>query len=99
MNLPSQLQQEVEKWASRQGISLEQFILQAVAEKVTALNQQNIETTARLPQAVQASTSQQPKIYRKEGILVVETEPINNIDINAFIDELREARIQEQMVW
>jgi len=39
MNLPVQLQQDAEKWASRQGISLEQFILQAVAEKVTALNQ------------------------------------------------------------
>jgi len=42
-------------------------------------------------------SSQQPKIYRKEGILVVETEPINNLDINAFIDGLREERIQEQM--
>jgi hypothetical protein len=99
VNLPSQLQQEVEKWASRQGISLEQFILQAITEKVTALNQQNTETTASLPQAVQSSTFQQPKIYRKEGILVVETEPINNLDINAFIDELREERIQEQMAW
>lgn len=99
MNLPSQLQQEVEKWASRQGISLEQFILQAVTEKVTALNQQNTQTTAHLPQAVQSLTSQQPKIYRKEGILVVETEPINNLDIDAFIDGLREERIQEQMAW
>jgi len=99
VNLPSQLQQEVEKWASRQGISLEQFILQAVVEKVTALNQQNTQATTQISQAVQSSTSQQSKIYRKEGILVVETEPINNIDINAFIDELREERIQEQMVW
>jgi len=99
MNLPSQLQQEVEKWASRQGISGEQFILQAVAEKVTALNQQITETTPQISQAVQSSTSQQPKIYRKEGILVVEIEPINNLDINAFVNELREERIQEQMAW
>ncbi len=99
MNLPSQLQQEVEKWASRQGISLEQFILQAVTEKVTVLNQQNTQATTQISQAVQSSTSQQPKIYRKEGILVVETEPIGNLDINAFIDELREERIQEQMAW
>lgn len=99
MNLPSQLQQEVEKWANYQGISFEQFILQAVAEKVTALNQPNTETTAYIPQAVQSSTFQQPKIYRKEEILVVETEPINNFDINTFIAELREERIQEQMTW
>lgn len=97
MNLPSQLQQEVEKWASRQGLSLEQFILQAVAEKVTALNQQNTETTTQISQVVQSSTSQHPKIYRKEGILVIETEPIGNLDINSFIDELREERIREQM--
>lgn len=48
---------------------------------------------------LQSSTSQGPKTYRKEGILVVETEPINNLDINAFIDELREERIREQMAW
>lgn len=95
MNLPSQLQQEVEKWASRQGISLEQFILQAVTEKVTAVNQQNTQATTQISQAVQSSTYQQAKIYRKEGILVIETQPINNLDINVFIDELREERIQD----
>ncbi len=98
MNLPPQLQQEAEKWASRQGLSFEQFILQAVTEKVTALNQQNAEATIQAPQA-HSSTSGQPKIYRKEGILVIETEPSNNLDINAFIDELRAERIREQMAW
>ncbi|MEQ8469210.1 hypothetical protein [Coleofasciculus sp. G3-WIS-01] len=99
MNLPVQLQQDAQKWASRQGISLEQFILQAVAEKVTALNQQNTEITAPVSPAVHSSTSQHPKVYRKEGILVIETEPIDNFDINAFIDEVREERIREQMIW
>lgn len=94
MNLPPQLQQEVEKWASHQGISLEQFILQAVTEKVTALDQQNTQATTQISQAVQSSTYQHAKIYRKEGILVIETEPINNLDIKAFIDELREECIQ-----
>ncbi len=98
MNLPPQLQQEAEEWASRQGLSFEQFILQAVTEKVTALNQQNAEATIQVPQA-HSSTSGQPKVYRKEGILVIETEPINNLDINAFIDELRAERIREQMAW
>ncbi|UBF24234.1 DUF433 domain-containing protein [Kovacikia minuta CCNUW1] len=40
MNLPSQLQKEAEKWAQQQGISLDEFILWAVAEKVGALSQQ-----------------------------------------------------------
>jgi uncharacterized protein (DUF433 family) len=40
LNLPTQLKQESEQWAEKQGISLNQFILWAVAEKVGALRQQ-----------------------------------------------------------
>lgn len=40
LNLPIQLKQEAEKWAANQGVSLNQFILWAVAEKVGALSQQ-----------------------------------------------------------
>jgi uncharacterized protein (DUF433 family) len=40
LNLPRQLKQEAEEWAQRQGVSLNQFILWATAEKVGALNQQ-----------------------------------------------------------
>jgi uncharacterized protein (DUF433 family) len=37
LNLPAQLKEEAEKWAALQGVSLNQFILWAVAEKVGAL--------------------------------------------------------------
>jgi uncharacterized protein (DUF433 family) len=40
LNLPQQLKQEAEAWAQKQGISLNQFILWATAEKVGALKQQ-----------------------------------------------------------
>jgi uncharacterized protein (DUF433 family) len=40
LNLPTQLKQEAETWASQQGVSLNQFILWAVAEKLGALKQQ-----------------------------------------------------------
>jgi uncharacterized protein (DUF433 family) len=40
LNLPLQLKQEAEALAQQQGISLNQFILWATAEKVGALNQQ-----------------------------------------------------------
>lgn len=40
LNLPQQLKHEAELWAKRQGVSLNQFILWATAEKVGALNQQ-----------------------------------------------------------
>jgi uncharacterized protein (DUF433 family) len=39
LNLPTQLKYEAEDWAIKQGISLNQFILWAVAEKVGALSQ------------------------------------------------------------
>ena len=38
LNLPPQLKQDAEQWAGRQGISLNQFVLWAVAEKVGALS-------------------------------------------------------------
>lgn len=40
VNLPKQLQQEAEQWAATQGVPLDQFILWAVAEKVTSLRQE-----------------------------------------------------------
>ena len=39
LNLPVQLKQDAETWAAQQGVSLNQFILWAVAEKVCALSQ------------------------------------------------------------
>ncbi|HTX91591.1 MAG TPA: DUF433 domain-containing protein [Anaerolineales bacterium] len=40
LSLPLQLKKEAEEWAARQGISLNQFILWAVAEKLGALRSQ-----------------------------------------------------------
>ena len=40
LNLPTGLKKEAEEWATHQGVSLNQFILWAVSEKVGALKQQ-----------------------------------------------------------
>ncbi|MCP4165677.1 MAG: DUF433 domain-containing protein [Chloroflexi bacterium] len=40
LNLPQQLKQDAESWAKKQGVSLNQFILWATAEKIGSLNQQ-----------------------------------------------------------
>lgn len=45
LKLPIQLQQEAEKLATLQGITFDQFILWAVAEKVATLNQRNDDRT------------------------------------------------------
>ena len=40
LNLPVELKEKAEDWAQRQGVSLNQFILWAVAEKVGSLSSQ-----------------------------------------------------------
>jgi uncharacterized protein (DUF433 family) len=40
LNLPEQLKRDAERWASSQGVSLNQFILWAVAEKVGGLGRE-----------------------------------------------------------
>ncbi len=98
MNFPLQIQRKIEKLASSQGISTEQFILQAVAEKINALTQQMAEgNTETNLQTTNVVSSNQANVYRKEGILVVDAELSENFDFNKFIDELREEHIQDQM--
>ena len=38
-----------------------------------------------------------PKTYYKGSVLVVEAAPNSDLEINQFIDDMREERIQEQM--
>ena len=99
MNLPPKIQQQVEQWASSQGFSTEQFIAQAVAEKLAALSQGGAKEHPEQydSQRTNALSSQQAKIYRKGGILVVDAELQPDFDINIFIDELRSERILDQM--
>lgn len=96
MKFTPQLQQNIEKWSKIQGISTEQFIWQAVAEKIDSLNQQLAKNSPEEHSGLTTiSQSNQAKIYRKEGILVVDAELPESFDLNSFIDELREERIQD----
>lgn len=97
MNFPPLLQQEIEKWANRQGVSSTEFIIMAVTDKVATLTHQEESSDVQDSEVVSAKSSQRPRVYRKEGILVVDADLPENFDINAFIDELREERTREQM--
>ncbi len=77
---------------------LSSYVLQAIAEKIDALSQQIAEEyTEQNSEVTNVVSSKQPKVYRKEGILVVDAELPENFDLNTFIDELREERIRNQM--
>lgn len=70
LNFPVQLKQDAEKWAARQGVSLNQFILWAVSEKVGALNQQ-LDDPAFLHVTYRRGTSGRPvPVLRGTGIRV-----------------------------
>jgi uncharacterized protein (DUF433 family) len=70
LNLPAKLKQEAEKWAKDQGISLNQFILWSVAEKVGALKQ-NLDDPAFPRVTYRRGASGQPvPVLRGTGIRI-----------------------------
>jgi hypothetical protein len=86
MNLSPALQQAIEQIASSQGISSEQFIVQTLVEKIKSL--QPSSSTIEVAQT---------GLREKEGILVFDTESLDQIDFNALIAQSREERALEQM--
>jgi predicted nucleic acid-binding Zn ribbon protein len=91
MNLPVNLQQEINQWALVQGISPDDLIQQAVAEKLQQLHQQ------AAPVKPETVAEHSTRLRRKNGVLILETDSDPAIDVNAWIEELREERTQEQM--
>jgi hypothetical protein len=80
MNLTPILQQEIEHFASNQGISLEQFIIQTLTEKINVLKQH-----------IQPSVNPvEGTLREQDGLLVFDTEPLDQIDFNAMIDQNRD---------
>jgi hypothetical protein len=76
MNLTPTLQREIDQLALSQGISSEQFILQAIAEKITVLKQ--------------PASGAEASLKEKDGLLVFDTEPLDQIDFNMLIDQNRD---------
>lgn len=70
LNLPAQLKVEAEQWAASQGVSLNQFILWAVSEKVGALSHQ-LDDPA-FPHVVyrRGASAQPTPVLRRTGIRV-----------------------------
>ena len=70
LNLPAELKKEAEKWAGDQGISLNQFIMWAVAEKVGSLKQ-NLDDPAFPHVTYRRGAAGQPvPVLRDTGIRV-----------------------------
>ena len=70
LNLPIQLKQEAEVYASQQGVSLNQFILWAVSEKVGSLKQQLDDPAFPLITYRRGATGQPTPVLRGTGLRV-----------------------------
>ncbi len=70
LNLPTQLKQEAEQYAGEQGVSLNQFILWAVSEKVGGLKQQLDEPAFPLVTYRRGAGGQPVAVLRGTGLRV-----------------------------
>lgn len=89
MDLSSALQQEVEQIARRQGLSPEQFILQSVTEKINALKTQvSLSVTLSADTAMRVD-SVESRLRDQDGILVFDTEPLEQVDFDWLLEQSR----------
>jgi hypothetical protein len=86
MKLSPDIQQKIEQIATLQGISPEQFILQAVTEKLDALKQK----IPNAPDTLLHPVLEQSPLREQDGILVFDTEPLDHINFNSLIEQSRE---------
>lgn len=70
LNLPTQLKQEAEQYADTQGVSLNQFILWAVSEKVGSLKQQLDDPDFPLVTYRRSGAGQPTAVLRGTGLRV-----------------------------
>jgi len=85
MNLSPALQRAIAQIAKSRGISPEEFIVQTLAEKVGSLEIPG-STADSLPTGLK----------EKDGILVFETDSLNEIDFNALIAQSRNESTWEE---
>jgi len=70
LNLPGQLKRDAEAWAAREGVSLNQFILWAVAEKVSALRHELDDPDFLHVTYVRGGAGQPVPVVRGSGIRI-----------------------------
>ncbi|NJO72562.1 MAG: hypothetical protein HC833_01565 [Leptolyngbyaceae cyanobacterium RM1_406_9] len=70
-------------------------LVRALLELLKVLQWQSAAAVSPKPQesVLKAASS---RLHRKQGVLVIETEPLNGLDTNAILSEVREEQIQYQ---
>jgi uncharacterized protein (DUF433 family) len=104
MDLPQQLQQDAAQFAQQQGISLEQFVLWAVAEKIGALKQQaDLQAFPEIAMRIGASRIQTPVIkgtnIRVQAIAIAHTRWQQSPSKIAVEYDLTETQVQNALAF
>ncbi len=84
MNLSPELQQEIEQISISLGISPEQFILETLIDKISSLKQQSVSSITISTEY----TQQNPHLQNKDGILVIETATLDQINFDEILEEI-----------
>ena len=95
MDFPCKFQEEIEKWATSAGLSAEQFVMQVMSERLMLLKQQK-SNDAIVLNITEPLLSDRSRLHRKKGVLVIQTEPLTGFDVNPFVSDMREERIENQ---
>jgi hypothetical protein len=69
-------------------------LVYTLLEILKVLQRQSGQPTQAEPASHEQGVS---RLHRKQGVLVIETGALEGVDVNAFIGEMREERIQKQM--
>lgn len=93
MDFHCKFQEEIEKWATLAGLSAEQFVMQVMSERLTLIKQQK-SNDAIVLNITEPLLSDRSRLHRKKGVLVIQTEPLTGFDVNAFVSDMREERIE-----
>ncbi|MEO1299082.1 MAG: hypothetical protein AAFW75_25555 [Cyanobacteria bacterium J06636_16] len=91
MELSPKLQKAITAIAAQQGVSPEQFIVQTLTEKVKDFQQPQNQSAESPP----TFSHHESRIRDMDSILVIETAPLDHIDFNNLIEQLRVEREQE----
>jgi hypothetical protein len=75
-------------------------LIQAIERSPDGIVQQLLEVLKALErqQSLEvAQPAQEKRMYRKQGVLVIDTGELSGFNINTFISEMREEQIQDQI--
>jgi hypothetical protein len=78
-------------------MTLKEKLIQAIERSPDDILEQLLEILQTLQPTALVKEIHISRLHRKQGVLIIQTEERSNLDVNTFINEIREERIQDQI--